>query len=199
MNTPLSLQDRRVQYAILVMGVIAILVILFMFVLKGNPAPVGPTDRRGHSRGRARRTGHTRRRSRGNTAWPARRRAPEAPGAPGSMGRRGRRPVMDRRAAMALRAALGRRRRLAAKKAGPKPPHRGDPFRDLVKDVDAGNQEMFSRQTQEPSMADQLASYGVQKPQLYQTLQAHKQQQEYLENLRRNTWTSATRRCGWRG
>jgi hypothetical protein len=33
MNTPLSLQDRRVQYAILIIAVIAILVVVFMFVL----------------------------------------------------------------------------------------------------------------------------------------------------------------------
>jgi hypothetical protein len=71
----------------------------------------------------------------------------------------------------------------AAKKAGPKPPHRQDPFRDLVKDVDAGNQEMYRRQTQEPSMADQLAAVGVQKPQLYQTLQAEKRQRDYIDSV----------------
>src|SRR5688572_7250422 len=36
MNLPPSLQDRRVQYAIVAVGVIALLVVLFMFVLRGN-------------------------------------------------------------------------------------------------------------------------------------------------------------------
>src|SRR5207248_2453985 len=39
MNAPLTLRDRRVQYAILAVGVIALLVILFMFVLQGNSSP----------------------------------------------------------------------------------------------------------------------------------------------------------------
>jgi hypothetical protein len=61
------------------------------------------------------------------------------------------------------------------KKAGPKPPRRGDPFRHLVEDVDEGFQHQFKQQTEEPAMSDQLAALGVQRPQLYQMMLAEKQ------------------------
>src|SRR5690349_20175544 len=134
MNTPLSLQDWRVQYAILAIGVIAILVIIFMFVLKGNPAPA----------------------STGTAALPCA--GPGAPGVdvpggpgalggfapsggPASYGEAGAPPGYGPPGGVAPGGyAAPSAQASAPRKAGPKPPHRGDPFRDLLRDVDAGNQ-----------------------------------------------------------
>jgi hypothetical protein len=192
MNTPLSLQDRRVQYAILAIGVIAILVIIFMFVLKGKPAPA-PTDTAafpGAGPGAPGLPGGP-----GGPGAPGVD-VPGGPGAPGgfapsggpaSYGEAGAPPGYGPPGGVAPGGyAAPSAQASAPRKAGPKPPHRGDPFRDLLKDVDAGNQELYNRQTQEPSMADQLASLGVQKPQLYQTTLAQKRLEDYGKDLLAN-------------
>jgi hypothetical protein len=177
MNTPLSLQDKRVQYAILIIAVIAILVVVFMFVLKGNPAPVvGPTDASGIPVG-----------------------PPGAPGLPGGpsgvAGGPGGPEATGGFAPAGGPASYGApegypgggfaqtAQAPVTKTAGPKPKHRGDPFRDTVKDVDAGNEYLFRQQTQEPSMSDQLTALGIQKPQLYQTLHAEALQRAAIEEF----------------
>jgi hypothetical protein len=70
---------------------------------------------------------------------------------------------------------------VAEKEPGAKPPRRrGDPFRALDKDVDHGMNYLASEMTREPSMSDQLASLGVQRPQLYQTMRAERELEEFV-------------------
>jgi hypothetical protein len=195
MNTPLSLQDRRVQYAILIIAVIAILVVVFMFVLRGNPAPVGggdvaagipmgPPGAPGFPGGPPE--------PMGMAPGPGGPGAVGAPGPPGAYGEPGELapggyPPGGYAPGGYAPGGYGQPAQAAVeKKAGPKPKHRTDPFRDLVKDVDDGNQWQYEQQTQEPSMADQLAAAGVQKPQLYQTMHAQKLQDDYYQQIAEN-------------
>jgi hypothetical protein len=184
MNTPLNLQDRRVQYAILAIAVIAILVLLFMFVLQGNPSSVGtPTSEitvgppGGPVGGPA-----------GDPTLSLGGPGVSSPAGP-TFGPGG--PVGGDPAAAGNAAAFGYgaptgqfgqpAQQAAAPRGGPKPPRRADPFRHLISDVDQGFQAAYEQQTREPSVADELAAVGVQPAPLYQTMRAEQQLEEAME------------------